>query len=302
MNHEAMSTPAVRHFCGREFGSTELELIREVVGEFPCLSRMELAQTVCELLDWRRKSGRLKGRECREFLERLESEGVLSLPAKQAGRPTGSRTRVPQSVRGDRGPELRGEVGDLAPLSFERVSSRDQRELFRELIGRYHYLGHVVPFGAQLRYLIYASRPQRQVLGCIQFSSPAWRMSARDGWIGWSDEARRRNLQRIINNSRFLILPWVQVKNLASAILSRAMRRVVPEWLEAYGVEPVLVETLVDVSRYTGHCYRAANFVDLGETTGRGRMDREHRRCGEAPKSIWVYPLVGGAVRQLRES
>jgi hypothetical protein len=193
-------------------------------------------------------------------------------------------------------------VGELGPIVLERVSSREQRLLFRELIGRHHYLGHAVPFGAQLRYLVYASRPGRQVVGCLQYSSPAWRMAVRDAWIGWEEQARRLNLQRIINNSRFLILPWVRVRNLASVILSQAMRRVAAEWEELYGVEPVLVETLVDSRRYTGGCYRAANFVLLGETTGRGRMDRYTQREGEAPKAVWVYPLVRDAARRLRES
>jgi hypothetical protein len=197
---------------------------------------------------------------------------------------------------------LSGEVSDLAPIVLERVSVPEQRRLFRELVGRHHYLGHAVPFGAHLRYLVYASRPGRPVVGCLQFSSPAWRMAVRDAWIGWSEGTRRRNLQRVINNSRFLILPWVQVRNLASVILSQAMRRVAAEWEDLYAVEPVLVETLVDSRRYRGHCYRAANFVLLGETTGRGRMDRHTQRAGEAPKTVWVYPLVKDAARRLRES
>jgi hypothetical protein len=287
---------------GRVVKPTELELIQEVVREFPGLSRMELAHTVCELVGWRRESGRLKGRECRELLERLEAEGRFELPEKRARRPVGSRTRVPVTVAGEPGPALSGEVGELGPIVLERVSSREQRLLFRELIGRHHYLGHAVPFGAQLRYLVYASRPGRQVVGCLQYSSPAWRMAVRDAWIGWEEQARRLNLQRIINNSRFLILPWVRVRNLASVILSQAMRRVAAEWEELYGVEPVLVETLVDSRRYTGGCYRAANFVLLGETTGRGRMDRYTQREGEAPKAVWVYPLVRDAARRLRES
>jgi hypothetical protein len=289
-------------FCGRPVTRRQIELIREVAGNYPALSRTELAQTVCELLGWKRPAGGLKWRECLDLLSRLEADAVVELPAKQVRRPVGSKTHIPVTAGGDPGAELTSEVGEISPISLERVREERDRLLFRELIGRHHYLGYAVPFGARLQYLVYASRPQRQVVGCLQLSSPAWRMSRRDAWIGWSDEQRQRNLQRIVNNSRFLILPWVRVKNLASVILSRAMRCVEADWEEQYAVRPVLVETLVDGQRYAGGCYRAANFVNLGETTGRGRMDREHRKEGLAPKSLWVYPLHPDAVQRLRES
>jgi len=295
-------TQAPTRFRGRRFTAKELALIREVVESCSGLSRAELAFTVCELLGWKRPSGRLKGLECVDLLEALESAGVLALPAKQTGRPVGSRTRVPVTVRGDCGRDLVGEVGDFSPIELEAVLTEEQRLLFRELVGRHHYLGHRVPFGAHLRYLVYASRPERAVVGCVQFSSPAWRMAARDAWIGWSDTSRRRNLQRVVNNSRFLILPWVRVQNLASRVLSLVLRRLATDWQERYGVEVLLAETLVDTSRYTGHCYRAANWIALGETTGRGRMDREHALHGARPKTVLVYPLAKDAQRRLRES
>ena len=272
MAHGAGTEPT--RYSGRELTPDELALIHEVVESCSGLSRKELAQTVCELLGWKRPSGGLKAQECREFLERLESAGVLALPEKQPRRPLGSRTRVPVTARGERGRDLVGDVGDFAPIEIEAVETADQRLLFRELVGRYHYLGHAVPFGAHLRYLVYTSKPERAVVGCMQFSSPAWRMAVRDAWIGWDDARRRRNLQRVVNNSRFLILPWVRVKNLASVVLSLAARRVSADWPRRYGVEVLLVETLVDTSRYRGHCYRAANWIRLGETSGRGRMDR----------------------------
>jgi len=286
-------------FCGRQFGETELDLIREVVENFPGLSRKELASTVCELLEWHRPSGRLKARECREFLEDLEAKGVLHLPEKRPGKPAGTRTRIPVTRAGDPGAVVEGEVGAFGPIVLEPVLTSQDRLLFRELVGRHHYLGHAVPFGAHLRYLIYASQPQHTVVGCLQFSSPAWRMAARDRFIGWDDPTRRRNLQRVVNNSRFLILPWIQIKNLASTVLSLAMRRLARDWRERYAIEPLLVETLVDPARYRGHCYRAANWIALGTTTGRGRMDREHLREGAAPKTLWVYPLKRNAVAQL---
>ena len=262
---------------------------------------MELARTVCELLRWRRPNGRLKARECREFLERLDAEGALVLPDKRLGRVPGSVTRVPRTAAGEPGCPLVGSVRDIEPLSVEPVREPAERLLFRELVGRYHYLGHTVPFGAHLRYLVFASRPQRVVVGCLQFSSPAWRMAARDGWVGWDDATRARNLQHVVNNSRFLLLPWVGVRNLASAVLSRGLGHLMVDWPRRYGLEPWLVETLVDPSRHHGGSYRAANWVALGATTGRGRMDRYGRRAGEAPKTVLVYPLVRDAKRRLRE-
>jgi hypothetical protein len=277
-------------------------MIREVVESCSGVTRMELANTICELLGWSRPSGGLKGRECRELLERLEAAGVLALPEKRKGRPVGSRTRVPITEEGDPGRALMGSVGEFGPVILEPVGDGNDRLLFRELVGRYHYLGHTVAFGAHLRYLLYVTQPERQVVGCLQFSSPAWRMAARDRWIGWDESARKRNLQKVVSNSRFLIVPWVQIRNLASSILSMAVRRIRSDWRARYAIDPVLAETLVDGQRFGGTCYRAANWIELGQTTGRGRMDREHRRRESlTPKTLLVYPLVPDACRQLRE-
>jgi hypothetical protein len=254
-------------FCGREVQPTERALIEEVVGRFPGLSRGELALTVCEWLDWRRPNGRLKGREAREFLERLAMVGALVLPGKRAGRPRGSSTSIPITPLGNAQPAVTGMVGDLGPIVVERVDGPDAQRLFRELVGRYHYLGYRVPFGAQLRYLVYASTPTRTVVACLQFSSPAWRMASRDAWVGWDDAGRTRNLQLVVNNSRFLILPWVRAQNLASTILSRLAKRIRADWQAAYGVDPVLLETLVDPTRFDG----AATGRRIGSRWGRRR-------------------------------
>jgi hypothetical protein len=263
---------------------------------------MELARTVCELLGWRRRNRSLKARECREFLEKLETHALLVLPEKRAGRPVGSRTAVPVTDAGNASAVIQGTASDLGRLELELVSSDEGRRLFRELVGRYHYLGHAVPFGAHLRYLIYAERPERNVVACVQFSSAAWRIRVRDEWIGWDDDRRGRNLQHIVNNSRFLVLPWVEVKNLASRILSEIAKRMVVDWKRQYRVEPLLAETLVDPRRYRGTCYRAANWIELGRTSGRGRQDR--RRSGEevVPKTVLVYPLAENAIERLREN
>jgi hypothetical protein len=148
---------------------------------------------------------------------------------------------------------------------------------------------------------VFISTPARVVVGAVQFSSPAWRLWARDQWIGWDDEVRERNLQRVVNNSRLLLLPWVRIKNLASHVLSKAAGALRDDWPQAYGVKPLLLETLVD-QRYRGSCYLAANWHHVGNSAGRGRMDRGHQRHGAAVKAVLVYPLVCGAARMLRKA
>jgi hypothetical protein len=285
-----MRTPEGESFCGQEVKAETLSEIREIVQSCSGLSRTELANTVCELCGWKRPHGGLKAVECRQFLEQLESRGLIVLPEGRSGRPPGVKTRVQRTESGEEREVFSGTVGELSPLKLGRVISKGQREQWYELVDRYHYLGYQVPFGAQVRYFIENRDGKR--LGCLQFSSPAWKMAPRDRWIGWNKEQRGCNLQKIINNSRFLILPWVQVKNLASAILALACRVVPGDWEQQYGIRPVLVETLVDTSRYRGTCYQAANWTHLGSTSGRGRQDREHARHGKAPKAIYVYPLT----------
>jgi len=286
-------------FVGHTVRAHELDLIQSIVNDFAGLSREELGGTVCELLGWTRATGRVKARECRDLLERLEAAGMIRLPPKRRGRPAGSRTAVPVTARGDIPPAFRGTVHDLAPIVIERVTTADERLLFRELVGRHHYLGHAVPYGAHLRYVVYATRPERQVVACVQFSSAAWRMAPRDAWIGWDDATRIRHLPQILNNSRFLVLPWIFAHNLASTILARVARQVAADWTVAYGVRPVLLETLVDPRRFDGASYRAANWIVGGTTTGRGRNDRD-RRVVRVPKRVLIYPLVPDAAARLR--
>jgi hypothetical protein len=285
--------------CGRAFIPGELSLIREVVGSCSGLSRTELALTVCELVDWRRPNGGLKDRECRELLEFLESESFIVLPKKRKGRPRGSTTSVPVTESGEARPPIVGSLGDFEPVLLNLVESREDRLLWREQVGRYHYLGHTVPYGGHLRYLVRITKPVSTVVGCMQLSSAAWRLAPRDRWIGWDDRTRGQNLQRIVNNSRFLLLPWVRIPNLASKVLSLSVPRIAQDWESRYGVRPVLLETMVDVSRYRGTCYRAANWISVGLTSGRGRMDRAHERHGVAPKEVLLYPLLRDARKRL---
>ena len=286
-------------FCGEAVGEADLSLIKQVIERYPSLSRTELANTLCELLDWNRSNGSLKTVECRQFLEGLEARSLIELPQRRTGRPRGSKTRVDRTASGTWVELLEGTVGDYPGVSLTLATTVEERALWRELVERYHYLGHRVPFGAHLRYLIRMEDPLRTVVGCLQYSSGAWRMRARDQWIGWNETARKTHLQRIVSNTRFLILPWVRIRYLASHVLSQAARRLVQDWEGRYGLTPWLLETLVDPARFSGTCYRAANWIEVGTTTGRGRQDRHHRRHGAAPKTLWLYPLRRDARQRL---
>ena len=288
--------------AGRTFSETELRLVIDVVTNGGGLSRAQLMAQVCQRLAWRRASGALKVRECRDLLLSMERSGRLRLPPKRAaGRPPGARTQVPCTPAGEPGPPLRGSVGQFGSVRLQPVLSRAEHGWWRELIGRYHYLGYRVPFGAQLRYLAFVSEPQPAVVAALQLTSPAWRLAARERWVGWDEPTRARNLQRVVNNSRFLVLPWVRVKNLASRLLALLAKRLAADWQARFAIEPLLLETLVDQRRFAGTCYRAANWIELGDTAGRGRMDRAHARHGQSPKRVLVYPLVADAQRRLAE-
>jgi hypothetical protein len=282
-------------FCGRTFSSAAIAEISEIVSSCPGLSRTELASTICEIYEWKRPSGRLKTIESRQFLEHLEARGYIVLPARRKGRPRCSATTIARTEAGQRKSVISATVGDLSAVTLRTVRSSQDKQLWYEYVDRYHYLGYRLPFGAHIRYFIESQ--DTGILGCLQFSSPAWKMQARDRWIGWTEPQRRRNLQKIVNNSRFLVLPWVRVKNLASCVLAKAATVVADDWAERYGYRPVLLETLVDTGRFQGTCYRAANWTALGMTAGRGRMDRDNVRAGLAPKTLYVYPLC----RRFRE-
>lgn len=282
-------------FCGRAFTTQEVELMRVVAHDYAGLGVTEIARTVCELLEWKRPNGGLKNHECRQLLERLQAEGVVTLPAlrKLGGR--GPR-RVDISPRRGEPEAIEGAARDCEPLELALVEGEGESRRWREHVERYHYLGCRVPFGANLRYWV---RNGQRELACLLWTSPAWKMKPRDIWIGWSDEQRQRNLQLIVNNGRFLILPWVRVKGLASKILALSARQMPVDWHARYGHRPLLLETLVDADRFRGTCYRAANWTYVGQTTGRGRMDREHKADGQAIKDIYVYPLARNVRQRL---
>ena len=288
-------------FSGRTFSPQELKLIEEVCRDFKGLGRTEIARTVCELLDWRRPNGGLKNHEGRLLIEHMETKGVLKLPTVRHTGQRGPR-RVQLTVHSEPDSKLTGSAGQYEPLILQVVEKgrAGESRLWRELVERYHYLGCRVPVGANLRYLVHSRQHPGRVLGCLLWTSPAWKIAVRDQWIGWDDRQHRQNLQRIVNNARFLILPWVRVKGLASKILAHCAQQIVGDWEQRFGYRPLLLESMVDVARYRGTCYRAANWICLGQTQGRGRMDRCHRMQGRARKEVFVYPLCRHVQKRLR--
>lgn len=280
--------PATQTFCGRTFSPEELALMREVTADCPGLGLTELARTVCELLDWTRPSGRLKTHECRQLLTRLHDDGWLTLPPLHPSGPHGPRQVRLSPVSEPPPDEPRACPTPGTSLAFSLVpKASPESHLWTELLARYHYQGARVPVGASLRYLV---RAGEQVVACLLWTSPAWALRPRDHWIGWSLAQRRQHLQQVVNHGRFLILPWIRVKGLASQILAQAARQVPHDWTAHYGVRPLLLETCVDTTRFAGTCYRAANWIPLGHTQGRGRMDRQHHHP-TTPKLVLVYPL-----------
>jgi len=224
-----------------------------------------------------------------KLLEKLEAEGYFRLPAKQEeyqrNRPGKD---IPLTSRTDPSPNIDCKLKELGPVKVEVVNDKKGSGLWNEYVLRYHYLGYKRPFGYVLRYFVVSDRG---LLGCILFSGASKALTVRDRWIGWTERQRLRNLAWVINNTRFLIFPWVRVKNLASHVLGQAVRRVKDDWLEQWNYSPLLVETFVDPRYYHGSCYKAANWEYLGMTTGEGLV-RKGKRYSTTPKMIFVRPLV----------
>ena len=276
-------------FCGHALTKDELDLIRRITREFTNLTVTELAATLCELLEWRRPNGGLKSRECYLFLLELQRRGWLPwLPAVQPRRPC-PLPMMPEPPA-PLPAVMSGPLDEYRPIRLELIEDAAQRRRFRQYLEQHHYLGYRAPYGAQLRYWVRAAQPELPPLAALLFTSAAWRLAPRDRFIGWSDQVRERHLPMVLNNSRFLILPWTRISYLASHILAQAARQVPQDWQARYAVEPVLMETLVDPTRYRGTCYRAANWREVGLTQGRGRMDRSHGAEG-VPKQIFLFPL-----------
>jgi len=274
--------------CGQSFTEPLLNRLRETIRQQPPLSRRALSRRLCEWLDWKSPNGRLKEMSARCALLKLHRGGLLRLPRARRG-PRACRPLAAPPAS----PQLTGSVEALSDLELCSVGGprSASARLYKQLIAAYHYLGYRPACGAQIRYLI---RCAHGVVGAISFSAAAWRLAPRDRWIGWSEAARKAHLHQVVANDRFLVVPSVRVKNLASRVLALAAKRLAGDWQNRYGYRPLLLETFVETRRFRGVCYRAANWLEVGTTAGRSRQDSGHQ--GAVPrKAIWLLPLVAQA-------
>jgi hypothetical protein len=258
-----------------------------MIAAHPGASRRSLSKKLCEAWQWRQANGAFRDMVCRGLLVMLERAGQIRLPPVSYVRhnPLANRVR-PTALLIDSTP-IDGGLGELGPLEFQLVRRTADEPLFNSLLEQHHYLHYEQPVGAQLKYLIWAqSRP----IACLAWSSAPRHLGARDRYIGWSGEARRRNVRFLAYNTRFLLLPWVRVKNLASHILGGMAVRISEDWENQYGHPLYFLETFVDPERFPGTCYYAANWVWLGETTGRGKASNR-RVPNRSIKHVLGYPL-----------
>jgi hypothetical protein len=279
---------AVRGFSGREFTAEDITLIIETIKMYPKLPLYELASTICVLLGWQTPAGRAKRVQCAGFLRQLELEGMIKLPAINEKRAAAGRASIIKNRACGTATTLasQSEVTECGGIKLTIVRPGKEMMRWREYMDNYHMLGDKRVFGSQIRYMITS---EGQDLGCLLFSGSSWALAPREKWISWTDSEKKKHLHLIVNNSRFLLLPWVRVRNLASRVLSRASKQIQGDWLNEYCYAPVLMETFVEPP-YKGTSYKAANWVYLGDTQGRGRNDRHHERA-LTRKAIFAYPL-----------
>jgi hypothetical protein len=273
-------------FCGREFTAAELAWIRALVaaGE---LNRPQLARRVCEQLQWVNPAGQLKAMSCRLAMLRMERAGLLRLPAPLHRDSNRCRRALALAVSPST-PSVDQGITEAPGLRLELAQTPQARAWYRALMEQHHYLGYKPLAGAQLRYLIWRGD---LLAGGLGFGAAAWSIAPRDRWIGWTAAERQQQLYRLVNNHRFLILPWARTPNAGSAVLGRVARRLTQDWEDRYGYRPVLLESFVEQPRFSGRCYQAANWVCVGQTQGRGKLEKRHHRVVPV-KWVFLYPLT----------
>lgn len=274
-------------FRGRDVTQEDVTTIQSIIAENPDKTRRFISREVCRVWNWRQANGFLKDMVCRGLLLQLHERGFIDLPPPKFTPPNPLvRRRKPSKVSTDQA-LIECSLKRLGSVALKQVRRTPQQKLARSLIEQHHYLGYTQPVGEHLEYLAFAAdRP----IACLTWSSAPWYIAARDRFIGWCPETRRRNLQLICNNTRFLVLPWVTVPHLASHLLALS-RRIVPlDWRRIYGHSICLVETFVDTERFAGTCYRADNWVAVGQTTGRGKLSKS-KRPNRSKKIVYVRPL-----------
>lgn len=280
----------------RRFSTEQLlATIRQILAEQPAIQRSALSREVCQALDWRGANGQLSEVSCRVAMLRLHEQGRIMLPPSQLRKPR-RRAQFPPTPATDPQPLVETPVHALPKPTFHIVQGNAaESRLWNESIARYHDLGYTPLAGHQMRYSVYAGDQRIALLG---FGASAWKLADRERFIGWSSAQRERNLPLVVNNVRFLILPWVQVRGLASRILGLAARQLPQDWQQRYGYKPVLLETFVEWPRHAGTCYKAANWHWVGRTTGRGKKSTNHEQRLPT-KDIWLYPLRRDFAKQL---
>ncbi len=280
--------PVDLRYRGRAVTAEEVLFIRRLIAENPRLSRRKLSSKLCEAWDWKQANGALRDMVCRGLLLMLYRAGEIELPAvRQVSLNPFVRRERPQSVQIDMTP-LTGPLADLRPISVQQVRRTSDEPLFNSLIEHHHYLGYEQPVGEHLKYLVWS---QGRPIACMAWSSAPRHLGSRDRHIGWSSEARRRNIRFVAYNTRFLILPWVKVPHLASNILGRIANSLSNDWEQLYGHPVYFAETFIDPGRFRGTCYRAANWKLMGLTTGRGK-DSISKRPNRSIKEVLGYPLT----------
>jgi Domain of unknown function (DUF4338) len=273
-------------YCGREFSQGDIQTIKRLMDQDPSLKRTPLSRKLCQLWHWTKPNGELKDMTCRVALLRMLADGLITLPPSQTPRRRG-RPDFPPTQATDPQTPLRQPAHELGPLRLHLVTGSSASRLWNEYIQRYHYLGYTPLAGSQLRYNVFAGE---QLVALLSFGASAWKLAERERFIGWTELQRSKNLQLVVNNARFLILPWIQSKGLASKILSMSARQLPQHWQQRYGYRPVMLETFVESQRHRGTCYRAANWLHVGQTAGRGKKCPTHRQIIPI-KDIWLYPL-----------
>lgn len=282
---------------GRVITAADLALIHTLIREHPDWHRTRLSRELCRIWQWTDATGRMKDMACRTLLLKLHRRGSIVLPPPRRAGVNHRRGQSFEPVDHDTS-ALSCPLRDLLPVELRYADSGPDRALWQTLIQRYHYLGFSTRVGKSLSYLAMANTGHP--VGCLLFGAAAWKIAARDRFIGWNASQRRSNLHKVANNMRFLIPPWVRVPHLASHLLGLALRRLRQDWREKYGHTVCLAETFVDVSRFSGTCYRAANWLELGRTTGRSRNDVRHQ-LRVPVKAIYVRALSHNFRRELTE-
>lgn len=273
-------------YCARHFSAEDIQTIQALIANSPGLQRTALSRTICQGLNWTKPNGELKDMTCRVALLRMQAHGLIELPPSRSPPPQRHPRFLPAPTT-DVEPALIAPVHALPALRLQPLSAGPASRLWNEHIARYHYLGYTPLAGSQMRYNVFAGE---QLLALISFGASAWKLAPREHFIGWNQAQRERNLPLIVNNARFLILPWVHSKGLASKILSLAARQLPTDWFARYRLRPVLLETFVETPRHRGTCYKAANWIHVGQTVGRGKKSTVHQQIIPI-KDIWLYPL-----------